>query len=125
MGSDQAQAMHSQEECRLVATVLFECRGSPTVLPIRSFRAKVLSQGIGEEDKKRRSVSSGHACFEAAFAVRQVEIGLAALFNVPFGFTTAALGIGIVSSSRYPPWLGAGDLVVALAGTSETGEASH
>jgi hypothetical protein len=66
----------------------------------------------------------GDARFEAAFAVRQVEIGLAALSNVVFGFTKAALGIGIVSSSRYSPWLGAGGLVVALAGTAETGEAT-
>jgi hypothetical protein len=57
----------------------------------------------------------GDAKFEAAFAVRQVEIGLAAFFNVLFGFTTAALSAGILSSSRYPPWLGAGGLVVALA----------
>jgi hypothetical protein len=47
--------------------------------------------------------------------VRQVEIGLAALFNVLFGSTLAALSIAILSSSRYPQWLGAGGLVVALA----------
>jgi hypothetical protein len=57
----------------------------------------------------------GDARFEAAFAVRQVEIGLAALFNVLFGSTLAALSIAILSSSRYPQWLGAGGLVVALA----------
>jgi hypothetical protein len=57
----------------------------------------------------------GDASFEAAFAVRQVEIGLAGLLNVLFGFTSAALSIGIVSSNRYPAWLGAGGLVVALA----------
>jgi hypothetical protein len=57
----------------------------------------------------------GDARFEAAIAVRQLEIGLAALLNVLFGFTSAALSIGIVSSSRYPLWLGAGGLVVALA----------
>jgi hypothetical protein len=55
------------------------------------------------------------ARFEAAIAVRQVEIGLAALLNLLFGFTSAALSIAIVSSSRYPSWLGAGGLVVALA----------
>lgn len=57
----------------------------------------------------------GDASFEAAFAVRQVEIGLAGLLNVLLGFTSAALSIGIVSSNRYPAWLGAGGLVVALA----------
>lgn len=57
----------------------------------------------------------GDATFEAAFAVRQVEIGLAGLLNMLFGFTAAVLSLGIVSSSSYPPWLGAGGLVVALA----------
>jgi hypothetical protein len=55
----------------------------------------------------------GDARFEAAIAVRQVEIGLAALLNVLIGFSSAAFSIGMVSSSRYPLWLGAGGLVVA------------
>jgi hypothetical protein len=38
------------------------------VLPIRSFWAKVLSKGTGEEDISGGSVSPGHASFEAALA---------------------------------------------------------
>jgi hypothetical protein len=52
--------------------------------------------------------------FEAAFAVRQIEIGLAGLLNVVFGLTLAVLGVAILSSTRYPAWLGAGGLLVAL-----------
>ncbi len=55
------------------------------------------------------------AIFEAAFAVRQIEIGLAALLNVAFGLTLAVFGVAILSSTRYPAWLGAGGLLVALA----------
>lgn len=53
--------------------------------------------------------------FEAAFAVRQIEIGLAALLNVVLAFTVAAFGVAIVSSTRYPASLGASGLVSALA----------
>jgi hypothetical protein len=52
--------------------------------------------------------------FEAAFAVRQIEIGLAALLNVPFGFTSAVFSIAMLLSVRYPAWLGAGGLAAAL-----------
>lgn len=44
--------------------------------------------------------------FEAAFAVRQVEIGLASLFSILSGFTLAVFGLTIIFSVRYPTWLG-------------------
>jgi hypothetical protein len=44
--------------------------------------------------------------FEAAFAVRQVEIGLASLGSVLFGLTVAAYGVALVLGGRYPVWLG-------------------
>lgn len=53
--------------------------------------------------------------FEAAYAVRQIEIGLAALLNVVLAFTVAVSGVGILSSARYPAWFGAGGLLSALA----------
>ena len=56
--------------------------------------------------------------FEAAFAVRQVEIGLAAFLNVVLGFTLAAFGAAILTSARYPAWLGAGGLLAALLMTT-------
>lgn len=55
------------------------------------------------------------ASFEAAFAVRQIEIGLASLLNVLFGFTSVLFGVAIISSARYPAWLGIGGLAVGLA----------
>lgn len=44
--------------------------------------------------------------FEAAFAVRQVEIGLASLFSILSGFTLGVFGLAIIFSVRYPTWLG-------------------
>jgi hypothetical protein len=66
----------------------------------------------------RWAAASGEAretSFETAFAVRQIEIGLAGLLNVVFGLTLAVLSVAILSSTRYPAWLGAGGLLVALA----------
>ena len=50
--------------------------------------------------------------FEAALAVRQIEIGLASLVSILFGLTWSLYGIAVLRSSRYPNWLGA----VGLAG---------
>ena len=44
--------------------------------------------------------------FESAFAVRQVEIGLASLLSVLFGLTISAFGVSMLSSRRFPTWLG-------------------
>lgn len=44
--------------------------------------------------------------FEAAFAVRQIEIGLASLFSILSGLTLTFFGIAILFSTRYPLWLG-------------------
>lgn len=52
--------------------------------------------------------------FEAAFAVRQIEIGLAALLPIVFGLTAAAFGAALLWSARYPSWLGG----LALAGAA-------
>ena len=53
--------------------------------------------------------ASGEArarAFEGAFAVRQVEIGLASLLSVLFGLTVSAFGISMLVSRRFPTWLG-------------------
>lgn len=44
--------------------------------------------------------------FQAALAVRQVEIGLASMVNLLFGFTTACYGIALLGNSMYPKWMG-------------------
>jgi hypothetical protein len=68
--------------------------------------------------------------FEAAFAVRQIEIGLAALLNIVLGFTVAAFGAAMLAGTRYPAWLAAGGLLAAIAlmaggiATSHTGFAN-
>jgi hypothetical protein len=59
------------------------------------------------------------AVFEAAFAVRQVEIGLASFFSLLIGLTAAAFSLGMIFSRRYPAWLGYFGLVgavISLAG---------
>src|SRR5437660_9760474 len=53
--------------------------------------------------------ASGEArarAFEGAFAVRQVEIGLASLLSVLFGLTVSAFGSSMLHSRRFPTWLG-------------------
>jgi hypothetical protein len=44
--------------------------------------------------------------------VRQIEIGFASLLSLLFGLGVSAFGISVLSSRRFPRWLG----VVGLAG---------
>ncbi len=57
--------------------------------------------------------------FEATFAVRQIEIGLASMVNVLFGFTAFLYGLALFSGGapRWLGWLG----VIAGAGTVASG----
>jgi len=50
--------------------------------------------------------------FQAAYAVRQVEIGLASLMSVLFGITVVVYGLALVVDRRFPKWLG----VLGIAG---------
>lgn len=50
--------------------------------------------------------------FEGAFAVRQVEIGLAAVLGLLLGLGVTAFGVALLVDRRYPTWSG----VLALAG---------
>jgi hypothetical protein len=62
----------------------------------------------------RWAAASGESralAFEAAFAVRQVEIGLASLFSVLFGLTALAFSVSICFSRRFANWLGAVGLI--------------
>ena len=52
------------------------------------------------------------AAFHAAFAVRQLEIGLASLLSMVTGVTGGLFGALLRLDRRYPPWIG----VVAVAG---------
>ena len=61
--------------------------------------------------------------FEGAFAVRQIEVGMASLLSVAFGLTLSAFGISLVLSRRFPGWLGGlallGGLGTAVAGVAQ------
>jgi hypothetical protein len=46
------------------------------------------------------------AAFSAAFAVRQIEIGLASLLSILFGATCALFGLLLHGDGRYPRWIG-------------------
>jgi Domain of unknown function (DUF4386) len=58
--------------------------------------------------------------FESAFAVRQIEIGLASLTSILFGCSISALSIGVLRSGRFPAWFGWLGLIGGL-GTALTG----
>jgi hypothetical protein len=58
--------------------------------------------------------------FVGAFAVRQIEIGLASIASLLFGLTAALYGVAILIDSRFPKWLGfvaiAGGIPTAISG---------
>jgi len=57
----------------------------------------------------RWAAATGEAqarAFEGAFAVRQVEIGLASFVSSLFGLTVCSFGISILADRRFPRWLG-------------------
>ncbi len=63
------------------------------------------------------------AIFEAAFGVRQVEIGLASLMSLLFGITVAVYGVAIIVNPTYGRWVGymalLGGLGTAAAGIAQ------
>lgn len=74
----------------------------------------------------RWAASTGEArvlAYEGAFAVRQIEIGLASLLSLVSGLTLAAFGVAILLSTRYPAWLGGigllGGLGMVAAGAAQ------
>ena len=60
------------------------------------------------------------ALFDAAFAVRQIETGLASMGSLLFGLTASIYGIALFIDRRFPRWLGAvaiiGGVPTAVAG---------
>jgi len=57
----------------------------------------------------RWAVSVGEAralAFEAAFAIRQVEVGLAALLGLVSALTLIAVSLAVLGARRYPRWFG-------------------
>lgn len=60
------------------------------------------------------------ALFQAAFGVRQIEIGLASIGSLFFGLTVSIYGTALFIDHRFPRWLGAlaiaGGVPTAIAG---------
>jgi hypothetical protein len=44
--------------------------------------------------------------FQAAFAVRQVEIGFASMFSLSMGLTVTVYGVALLAGRTYPKWMG-------------------
>jgi len=65
-------------------------------------------------------VQEKDALFQAAFAVRQIEIGLASITSLLFGVTAALYGSALLTDPRFPKWLGLsallGGVPTAIAG---------
>lgn len=60
--------------------------------------------------------------FHAAFAVRQVEIGLASMLSFLFGLTVTVYGVALLVDHTYPKWMGGlaivGGVPTAVAGVA-------
>ena len=74
--------------------------------------------------------------FHTAFAIRQVEIGLASVLSLLFGVTATLYGVALVLEDTYPKWLGGlaivggvpttvGGLVIAYTGFSRLAMSIH
>jgi hypothetical protein len=44
--------------------------------------------------------------FHAAFAARQIEVGLASMSSILFGLTVSIYGVALMIDQRFPRWLG-------------------
>ena len=64
--------------------------------------------------------SQKEGAFHAAFAVRQVEIGLASMLSLLFGLTVTVYGLALLVDHTYPKWVGGlaivGGVPMAVAG---------
>ena len=63
----------------------------------------------------RASGPARERAFEAAFAVRQVEVGTASLLSMVAGATVATFALAMLASRRFPTWVGAVGLLGGLA----------
>src|SRR5262245_24206283 len=66
----------------------------------------------------RASGEAREHAFEAAFAVRQVEIGMASLLSVVMGLTVSVFGVSMLLGRRFPGWLGWWGVAQAYTGFS-------
>ncbi len=61
-----------------------------------------------------------NGAFQAAFAVRQIEIGLASMLSLVLGLTASVYGVALLADRTYPKWL-AGLAVVGGVPTMTAG----
>ena len=63
------------------------------------------------------SAAQKDGAFHAAFAVRQIEVGLASMTSLLLGITVVISGIALLDAQLYPKWVG----VLAIVGGVPTG----
>ena len=56
--------------------------------------------------------SQKEGIFHAAFAVRQIEVGLASMLSLSFGLTATVFGVALLGDTTHPKWFAA----LAIAG---------
>jgi hypothetical protein len=75
--------------------------------------------GIANHAADHRWASAAGAArdraFEAAFAVRQIEVALTSVFTLSLGCTLCVFALAMLFSGRYPAWLGATGILGGLA----------
>ena len=75
--------------------------------------------GIANHAADHRWASAAGAArasaFEAAFAVRQIEVALTSVFTLSLGSTLCVFALAMLFSRRYPAWLGATGILGGLA----------
>src|SRR5919112_6596259 len=75
--------------------------------------------GIANHAADHRWASTAGAArdraFEAAFAVRQIEVALTSVFTLSLGCTLCLFALAMLFSGRYPAWLGATGILGGLA----------
>lgn len=89
-----------------------------TVASVAVYAAVQAVDGVANHVMAHRwAVAGGEARvlgYEAAFAVRQIEVGLTSLFGLVFGSTLIVFGLAMLLSIRYPAWLGGTGLLGGL-----------
>ena len=103
--------------------------GSASIVTVAMAAALQAVDGIALKKMVDRWVAAAPAdqavAFESAFAVRQIEVGMASLFSLVFGLTVAVFGvILLLGGHRWLGWwatLGAVGVVAAAVAQAFTG----
>jgi hypothetical protein len=104
----------------LFLTIVLEARGGPGVArvaaggAIASLALAAALQAVDGIALKNMvdawavaPASQKEEVFHAAFAVRQIEVGLASMLSLSFGLTAILYGVALIGAGIYPKWFAA------------------